>query len=123
MPGPNPARAKETVLVITVGFMVLYLVFRSKVFIDIALVIGVVGILSNYLSERIDWVWSKLSTILAVLSNTLLLTLVFVLVLTPMAVVRRLRRKDAMTRFDPAATSNFVTRDHTFVSKDLEQTW
>jgi len=123
MPDPKPARAKETVLVITVGFMVLYLVFRSKIFIDISLAIGAAGILSNYLSERIDWVWSKLSAVLAVVSNTVLLTLVFILVLTPMAVVRRLRRKDAMTRFDPSAASNFVARDHRFVPKDLEQTW
>jgi hypothetical protein len=44
-------------------------------------------------------------------------------VLVPMAIFRRMRKKDRLTYFDPKATSNFVERDHVFRKEDLEKTW
>jgi hypothetical protein len=61
VPNYKNYKSKETVLVITVGCIVLYLVFKNRVFLYCALVIGLAGVLSFYLSEKIDWVWGKLS--------------------------------------------------------------
>jgi hypothetical protein len=116
-------KAKETVLVITVGCIVLYLVFKSRAFLYCALVIGLAGVLSFYLSEKIDWVWGKLSFIMGEISNRVLLTIIFLLVVTPVGLIRRLRKKNSLTYFDKDATSNFSGRDHTFSKKDLENTW
>ena len=123
MPKSNPYKAKETVLVITVGCIILYLVFKNKVFLYCALVIGLAGVLSLYLSEKIDWVWGKLSFIMAEISNRVLLTIIFLLVVTPVGLIRRLRKKNSLTYFDKNATSNFTGRNHTFSKKDLENTW
>ena len=123
MPKSNPYKAKETVLVITVGCIVLYLVFKSRVFLYCALVIGLAGVLSLYLSEKIDWVWGKLSFIMGEISNRVLLTIIFLLVVTPVGLIRRLRKKNSLTYFDKGATSNFSSRNHTFNKKDLENTW
>ena len=116
-------QAKETVLVITVGFLVLYVVLKKAVFLDVALVIGLAGVLSFYLSEKIHWGWNKLSLILSAVSNRVLLGVVFFLVLTPMALVRRMRGKDGLRRFDRGAMSNFSRREHVFEKKDLENVW
>src|ERR1700744_1233845 len=116
-------QAKETVLGITVGFLVLYTVFKKAVFFDVALVLGLGGVLSFYLSEKIHRVWKKLSLLLAAVSNRVLLSLVFFLVLTPMALVRRLRKKDGLRRFDRGATSNFSRREDVVGEKDLENGW
>ncbi len=116
--GKNYA-AKETVLVITVGFLVLHLVFKGRVFLYCALGIGLAGVFSFWLSERIDWVWKKLSLLLSKVSNAVLLTLIFFLVVTPIALIRRIGKKG----FDPGAKSNFSDREHIFGKEDFEKVW
>ena len=116
-------RSKETVLVITVGFLVLYLVLKHRIFLTLSLVIGLAGILSTWLSEKIDLVWNKLSLLLGRISNTLLLTLIFFLVLTPVGLFRRLLGKGGMLRIRDGQRSNFTDREHSFTKKDLENVW
>ena len=116
-------QVKETVLVITVGLLVLYIVFKKKVFLDAALIVGLIGVFSFYLSEKIDLVWGWLSRVMGTVSNTVLLTVVFFLVLTPMALIRRMRGKDGLRRFDATATSNFSRREQVFEKKDFEKVW
>ncbi len=113
------AKAKETILVITTGFLAIGLLAHRPLFLYIALAIGVIGILSNWASNKIDWFWTKLSLVLGTISNTLLLSLVFILVLVPVGLLRRRR----MIRFDPGKTSNFIERDHVFTKEDMEHTW
>ena len=115
-------KAKETVLVITVGLIILFLVFKSRVFVYCAVAIGLAGVLSAWLSEKIDWIWGKLAWLLGLVTNTALLTVIYFLVITPVAVIRRMRKR-GLTRFDAAATSNFVVREHGFGKKDMENTW
>jgi hypothetical protein len=129
-------QSKETVLVITVGLLVLFVVFKSRVWLYCALGIGLAGVFSFYLSEKIHWVWNKLSLVLAAVSNRVLLGIVFFVVLTPVAMIRRLGKKGGLRRKldkrpsqrgadGPAgeATSNFSRREHVFEKKDLENTW
>ena len=116
-------KAKETVLGITVGLLVLYVVFRGRGFLYCALGIGLAGVFSYDLSGKIDWLWTRLARVMAAVSNSILLSLVFFLLVTPVALVRRWRKKDVMRRFDPKATSNFSDREHGFTAKDFEKTW
>jgi hypothetical protein len=123
MPSSKNYQVKETVLVITVGLLVLYIVFKKKVFLDAALIVGLIGVFSFYLSEKIDLVWGWLSRVMGTVSNTVLLTVVFFLVLTPMALIRRMRGKDGLRRFDATATSNFSRREQVFGKQDFEKVW
>jgi hypothetical protein len=111
--------AKETVLVITVGFLVLHLVFKGRVFLYCALVIGLAGVFSFWLSEKIDWVWRGLSRVMGLVSNAVLLTVIFFLVVTPMGLIRRRGKRG----FDPGAKRNFSDRKHVFGKEDFEKTW
>jgi hypothetical protein len=120
---PKNYKSKETMLVITVGFLLVYVLSRNKGFLYCALGIGLVGVFSSWLSGKIDWFWNRLSRVMGVVSNALLLSLVFFVVVTPVGLIRRWRGKDRMCRFDPGATSNFTDRDHSFGGKDMEKTW
>jgi len=115
--------SKETVLVITVGFLALYLIFKHRIFLTLSFVIGLAGILSFWLSEKIEFVWNKLSLLLGKISNTILLTLIFFLVLTPMGLIRRLLGKGSMLRVRQGQQSSFTDREHSFTKKDLENVW
>lgn len=116
-------QAKETMLVITVGLLVLYFVFKRVFLLDLALVFGLIGVFSFYLSGKIDLVWGWLSRMLGKVTNTVLLGIVFFVVLTPVGLVRRLAKKGRLKRFEPGAASNFSPRGHKFEKKDLENTW
>jgi hypothetical protein len=123
MPDTSKNKSKETVLVITVGFLVLYLILKHRIFLTLSLVIGLAGILSSWLSEKIDLVWNKLSLLSGRISNTLLLTLIFFLVLTPVGLFRRLLGKGGMMRVREGQESNFTDREHSFIKEDLENVW
>src|ERR1700754_4347140 len=100
-------KPKETVLVITVGLLLLYILFKNRVFLYCAVVIGLAGVLSFYLSEKIDWVWNKLSVVMGAVSNRVLLALVFFFVVMPVGLIRRLRKRSRLVYFNRDKTSNF----------------
>jgi hypothetical protein len=116
-------RPVETMLVLAMGCLLADVVLHWKAGLYLCFVFGGIGIFSGYLSTKIAWVWMRLAGMLGRVSNGLLLSVVFLFVLVPMAFIRRMRKKDRLTYFDPEATSNFVERDHVFRKEDLEKMW
>ena len=49
----------KTVLTITVGFIVIYLIAKWNWALIVALIIGLIGMFSSYLSKKIDFLWMK----------------------------------------------------------------
>ena len=80
-------KSKETMLVITVGFLVMYSLFHFKWMLTVAMIVGLAGVFSFYLSKKIDWLWGGLTRVLSFLSNTIILTLCFYLIITPVALI------------------------------------
>lgn len=66
--------------------------------------------------------WFGLSHVLGTVMSKILLTVVFVMVVTPMGVLRRVLGKDTMQfkRFKKDDGSVFRVRDHRFTTKDIE---
>ena len=113
----------ETMLVLSMACLLANVVFHWKAALWLTFLFGGIGIFSGYLSSKIAWVWMWLAGMLGRVSNGLLLSVVFLFVLVPMAFIRRLRKKDRLTCFDPKASSNFISRDHLFIKGDLEKMW
>jgi hypothetical protein len=113
----------ETMLVLTVGCLAVYLVFHVKAMLWVSLGVGLTGILSPLLSRWIDRGWMWLARGLGLVSNAVLLSVVYLFVVLPVALVRRMGKRDKLTRFDSEATSNFAVRDHEFKKEDLEKPW
>jgi len=67
--------------------------------------------------------WFALSYGLGQVANKILLSVVFFLVVTPMALLRRVSGRDAMRlrQWRSGEPSVFVRRDHTFAPADLER--
>jgi hypothetical protein len=116
-------KSVETMLVLAMGCLLANVVLHWKAALYLCFVFGGIGIFSSYLSTKIAQFWMWLALLLGRVSNALLLSVVFLLVLTPMAFFRRMLKKDKLTRFDPKAASNFVEREHIFRKEDMEQTW
>lgn len=118
-------RTLETMLVITVGLLVLFLIFKKPWLLTASVVIGLIGVFSNFLSEKITLGWTKFAEVLGRINATVLLSVVFFIFVTPIAFLRKIISKnDALHLRDARkAVSIYEERNHTYEAKDLENTW
>jgi hypothetical protein len=69
------------------------------------------------------WVWVLLGEVLGWVNSRILLTLLFYLVLTPIAILYRTFGKKDWFRFRTKAESYFVVREKIFNADDLQKPW
>lgn len=117
------SRHLETALVITTGMLVLYFVWGVVAFLWVALGVATVGAFVPVLAQSLHMGWTLFGKALAWVNSFLILGLMFYVVLTPMALLRRLLAKDVLQRRRSKGESYFHTREHTYGSKDLENLW
>lgn len=116
----NPTK---TVLIITVGFLVLFWVSKQSVFLYISIGVGALGGLSDFLAEKIDWLWTKLGWLLSFIVPNIIMTLVFFLVLTPTAFLSRLFGKSDPLDLKNRHNSLFKEKSGTFSKESFEKPW
>lgn len=123
-PADNATRsATKTVLVITVGFAVAYLITGAMWTLYVSIAVGVIGALSEYLSRKLDFLWMGLARILGLIVPNIILGLVFYLFLFPLSLIARLfRRQDPLRLRNPGETV-FVTMNKTFDKNSFEKPW
>jgi energy-coupling factor transporter transmembrane protein EcfT len=77
----------------------------------VAGVFALVALVSPKLLARINWLWTKLGLLLGKVVSPIALGILFYAVLTPLAVVMRLRGKDPLRlKLDPATDSYWILR-------------
>lgn len=113
----------ETVLVLVVGLLVLQVIFKNNAFLVAAQVIGALCILSEQVLTFITWAYTKLALTLGYLNGIILLSLIFFLVLCPVAYLYRFKSKDPLQLKKKPAGTYFITRNHTYQAADLEKMW
>ncbi|GEO06447.1 hypothetical protein AAE02nite_41110 [Adhaeribacter aerolatus] len=113
----------ETVLVLVVGLLVFHVLFKHEGFLLAAQIMGALCILSEHVLTLITWTWLKLTLALGFIGSILLLTLLFFLVICPIAFVYRLKNKDPLQLKKNPSGSYFTVRNHTYNAKDLEKMW
>ncbi|WP_296622206.1 SxtJ family membrane protein [Marivirga sp.] len=112
----------RNVLVITAGFLLFYLFFELEALLYIAVAIAVFGALSQNITQGINWLWMKLALILGWINTRIILSLIFYLFLTPIALFSRLFTKDPL-RLKQPKDSNFEERNHLYNKEELENIW
>jgi hypothetical protein len=112
----------ETCLVISLGFIGLYIFFSINLFIYISLAIGIMGLISNTMAKGITWIWYKLAEVLGAVVSRILLTILYFLFLVPIAFLSRISGKNPLI-LKKLDKSYFIRRDHNYVARDLENPW
>jgi hypothetical protein len=118
-------KSLEAALAISAGLLVLFWIFDNSYFIIASTVVGVAALLSPFLAKWISFFWYKLAESLGIINGFILLTIIFYLFLTPLALLSKLFRKDELQlkkKANPEG-SYFVERNHAFSKKDLENMW
>ena len=83
-------KTKSTILVISMGFLILHIAFAWQWAVFVSLIVGLIGIVSSRFSKRIEWVWMKFAKLLGYIVPNILLSIIFFLVLTPISFLFRL---------------------------------
>lgn len=85
-------------------------------------------LLSLVFYKGAEWItvgWLKFAEIVGGVNSKILLSIVFFIFLVPISFVFRLFNKDILhlKKTNSKADSNYITRNHKFVKKDLENIW
>ena len=88
--------SKSTILIISMGCLILYILFSWQWAVIASLIIGITGIISPFLSKKIEWGWMKLAQILGNIIPKILLSIVFFLILFPISCLSKLFNKDPL---------------------------
>lgn len=75
------------------------------------------------LAAWLAWGWLRLAHLLGNINAKIILTLIFYVILTPIALLYRLWRGDALGVRHRHPHSQWHRRDHTYEKEDLEKAW
>ncbi|MBL7962966.1 MAG: hypothetical protein JNM31_03890 [Flavobacteriales bacterium] len=114
---------KTTMLAITTGFVVLFLIFKLKWMLTVAAVAGLIGLFVPALAALVEKGWLKLAAALGWLNGRILLGLVFFVILTPIALLRKLFGGSKALALQRSTGTHWSVRDHTYAPADLEKPW
>ncbi len=114
----------EIVLGITLGFVGLYLLFKEvDTLLLMAFSVGITGMLSAFLRGKIVFFWLKLGHILGTINSTILLSIVFFVILLPMALLARALGKSSFVLKPTSGKSCYSERNHLYTDVDFENIW
>ena len=115
----------ETVAAFVTLSIILYLIFPQKYWLLIGLGLGLLTLLFRPTAHWLDYLWLQISKVLNFVVTKVLLSVVFFLILVPIALIYRLSGKDNLqkTKLDGVDTSYFVDRNKRFSPEDFEKTW
>ena len=120
----------ETLLVISTGLIFLFGIFwyrgsSYKGLLIAAFCISVIGLISPWIAEKINFAWYKLAELLGRIMSPILMSIVFFLFLFPIALLSRVFSKNDSLQLKKKADgdSYYVDREHQYVAKDFENIW
>lgn len=123
----NTKRSKsepiKTVLVITIGLLIVYFITQWRWVLNASAIVGLLGLLSGYLAKQIDFLWMKLAWVLSLIIPNILLSLIFFLFLTPIAWLSRIFGKQNQLSLKNTEPSLFKDCHKQFDKKSFERPW
>ncbi len=111
-----------TILVISMGFLILYLLFSRQWLLFVSLLVGCTGVLSISASRMIERAWMKLAGLLSLIVPNIVLTIVYFCCLCPIAFFYRLTHKDSLL-LSRNRDSFFINITTEVTQKSFEKMW
>lgn len=104
--------------------IVLHLVIKHPLPLYFAFVFLCIGLFAQKLSRFLSEGWMKFAMVLGAINTKIILTVIFFLVVTPLAMIYRIFHGDfMMLRKDTRRESYYGIRNHRYNAKDLENYW
>jgi len=113
----------KTVLIISTGFSIIYLVTEWKWALITSVVIGLLGIFSNYLCQKIDFLWMKFAWLLGLIIPNILLGIIFYFFLFPISLLSKLFENKDPLHLKNTDKSVFINVERDFEKSSFEKAW
>ncbi len=113
----------KTVLVITVGMLIVFALTQWKWAFNAAVIIGLLGLISSFLAKQIDFLWMKLAWVLSLIVPNIILSIIFYFLLTPIAFLSRLFGKKNLLNLKNNTDSLFKDYNKDFDKPSFEKPW
>lgn len=112
-------------LVIVTGLVVFYFIFSARYpyLLYAAAAVGVLSIAIPFVGDLIVKGWYKIAEVLGAINGRILLSLIFFVVLFPVALLSRIGKKNPLSLKREKQDSFYTERNHLYTGKDLEQVW
>ena len=116
-------QAKDTGMAIVLVFLLLWVFRRKDGYIAAAITVHLINMVAPQLFRPFAVIWFGLSHVMGAVVSKVVLAAIFFLVVTPIALWRRMVGADSLKlkAFKAGSTSVMRERNHTFVGEDLEQ--
>ncbi|MEM9833615.1 MAG: SxtJ family membrane protein [Bacteroidota bacterium] len=109
----------ETSLVIVILSVILGTVQERQIWLIAATIVAGIGLLLPRLLYSVAVVWFSLGNVLSLVISPILLTMVFLLIITPIGIIRRWLGHDSL-QLKKRSDSVFKERNHVFSATDLK---
>ncbi len=118
----NKEKNYEVILTLVVVLVFVHLAYHVKWMLQIAIALGLAGLLFYSLSSYVSRAFLYVSEIIGFIMPKILLTIVFVVILIPISLLYKIKKTDLMDRKKKPGSA---FKDHTVViSKSyFEKTW
>lgn len=120
---PEKIKPFDSVLAITIGFLILFVFTTVPPFLWISFVVGLIGLCSTYLSKQVHYIWMKIAWLLSLVVPKILLTLVFYGLLFPLASLSRVFGKQDPMQLRRTDASLFKTVNRVASPESFKNPW
>jgi len=112
-----------TLLTIVFGLLFFNYYFDNEIIFYVCLFLSGIGVLSRKLSIIIENIWYRLSYILSQIVPNILLSIIFFLILTPIALLSKLFKSKTDFNSKNNQNSTFITQNKSFDKNSFERAW
>lgn len=114
----------KTINILILALLVAFLVFGVQWLLWIAMLLCLGNALESRITSAIACYWMKFAAVLGAFNSKVILTLIFYLILTPLAFVYRIFNHHLVDHFRiNKRQSYFEDLNKTYTQKDFEKTW
>jgi len=112
----------EAILVISTGFLLLFLIYGKVWMIYVSFGAGVAGIFIKPLASLLAKGWYKLGDLLGFVVSKVVLAVLFFIILVPISFLYNIFNKDTL-QLKRTEKSLWTNRNHNYVPNDLKNIW
>lgn len=114
---------KNSVITIAVLLLIVFLYTNQYIVIWLALSLLLLNLLSTRFTMAIDFFWSKIIWVLGLIMPKIILTIIFFLILTPIALLSRIFGKKDILKLKNRYKSLFVDSNNQIDKSYFEKLW
>lgn len=112
----------ETILVLVLALVLLYWSNKKQLFLTVAFITGLTGLLISVTAKAVHWLWMKLAEGMGRIMNKIILAVVFVVIVIPLGWISKKAGKSSV-RLTPGDKSYYKERNHTYTPEDIRNLW